>query len=130
MPKKKEGDGFAELLRYSHMISPEVMGLKDGGFLAGFWLTGPDLESSTVHELEHVSEMMAHAVSQLDVRWCIHFELFRREARDYPEGNFTETTTKLIDLERYAQFSRAGGHFESVQAMFVSYVPPLFEKMQ
>ena len=128
MPKKKEGDGFAELLRYSHMISPEVMGLKDGGFLAGFWLTGPDLESSTVHELEHVSEMMAHAVSQLDVRWCIHFELFRREARDYPEGNFTETTTKLIDLERYAQFSRAGGHFESVQAMFVSYVPPLFEK--
>ena len=49
----KDGDGFAELLRYSHMVAPEVMGLKDGGLLAGFWLTGPDLESSTVQELEH-----------------------------------------------------------------------------
>ena len=128
MAKKKDQDGFAELLRYSHMISPEVMGLKDGGFLAGFWLTGPDLESSTVHELEHVSSMLAHAVGQLDVRWCVHFELFRREAQDYPSGNFSETTTKLIDMERYAQFTHAGGHFESIQAIFVTYVPPIFEK--
>ena len=78
----KSEKGFAELLRYSHMVSPEVMGLKDGGFLAGFWLTGPDLESSTVQELEHMSDMMARAVNQLDVRWAIHFEFFRREARN------------------------------------------------
>ena len=125
---KKSEDGFAELLRYSHMVAPEVMGLKDGGFLAGFWLTGPDLESSTVQELEHLSEMMARAVNQLDVRWCIHFEFFRREAKNYPSGNFRETTTKLIDLERYAQFQQEEGHFESIQAMFVTYVPPIFEK--
>ena len=36
--------------------------------------------------------------------------------------------TKLIDLERDLQFHRESGHFESVQAMFVSYVPPAFEK--
>lgn len=125
---KPEKKGFAELLRYSHMVSPEVMGLKDGGFLAGFWLTGPDLESSTVQELEHMSDMMARAVNQLDVRWSIHFEFFRREARSYPTGDFRETTTKLIDLERYMQFDREEGHFESVQTMFVTYVPPGFEK--
>ncbi len=129
MPKRrKEGDGFAELLRYSHMVAPGVMGLKDGGFLSGFWLTGPDLESSTARELEHLSAMMAHTVGQLDVRWCVHFEFFRRETTDYPDGNFSETTTKLIDMERQAQFRQASGHFESVQAMFVSYVPPAFEK--
>ena len=129
MPKRRtEGDGFAELLRYSHMVAPEVMGLKDGGYLAGFWLTGPDLESSTARELEHLSAMMARTVGQLDVRWCVHFEVFRRETRDYPSGNFRETTTRLIDQERYAQFHQAAGHFESVQAMFVSYVPPAFEK--
>ena len=65
-----EGDGFAELLNFSHMVAPEVLGLKNGGFLAGFWLTGPDLESSTVQELEHLSEMMARAINQLDMRWC------------------------------------------------------------
>ena len=124
----KDGDGFAELLRYSHMVAPEVMGLKDGGLLAGFWLTGPDLESSTVQELEHLSDMMARVINQLDVRWCIHFEFFRRESHSYPDGNFHETTTKLIDLERYAQFQQEAGHFESIQAMFVTYVPPIFEK--
>ena len=124
----KDGDGFAELLRYSHMVAPEVMGLKDGGLLAGFWITGPDLESSTVQELEHLSDMMARVINQLDVRWCIHFEFFRRESHSYPNGSFHETTTKLIDLERYAQFQQEAGHFESVQAMFVTYVPPIFEK--
>ena len=126
--KQDNHDGFAELLRYSHMVSPEVMGLKDGGFLGGFWVTGPDLESSTARELEHLSAMMARTIGQLDVRWCVHFEFFRRETRDYPSGHFTEATTKLIDMERYAQFHRAGSHFESVQAVFVTYVPPSYEK--
>ena len=126
--RKTYSEGFAELLRYSHMIAPEVMGLKDGGFLAGYWLTGPDLESSTVPELEHLSEMMGRTINQLDVRWSIHFEFFRREAKNYPTGHFRETTTKLIDLERYGQFQQEEGHFESIQAMFITYVPPVFEK--
>ena len=128
MPNFSDGDGFAELLNFSHMVAPEVMGLKNGGFLAGFWLTGPDLESSTVQELEHLSEMMARAIGQLDVRYCVHFEFFRREAHNYPDGNFKETTTKLIDMERFAQFQQEAGHYESIQAIFVTYVPPTFEK--
>ncbi len=128
MAKFYYSDGFAELLNFSHMVAPEVLGLKNGGFLAGFWLTGPDLESSTVQELEHLSEMMARAINQLDMRWCIHFEFFRREAHNYPDGNFKETTTKLIDIERFAQFQQEAGHYESIQAIFVTYVPPSFEK--
>ena len=128
MAKKPEGNGFAELLRYSHMVAPEVMGLKDGGLLGGFWLAGPDLESSTARELEHLGSMISHTIAQLDVRWCIHFEFFRREVREYPSGDFTETTTKLIDLERDLQFHKESGHFESVQAMFVTYTPPAYER--
>ncbi len=133
MSKKKinsydKNDGFAELLRYSHMITPQVMGLKDGGFLGGFYVTGPDLESSTARELEHLSLMMARTIGQLDVRWCVHFEFFRRETKTYPTGDFTETTTRLIDMERYAQFNKEGSHFESIQAIFISYVPPAYEQ--
>lgn len=104
------------------------MGLKNGGFLAGFWLTGPDIESSTAQELEHLSEMMARTVNQLDTHWCIHFEFFRREAHNYPDGNFKETTTQIIDEERYLQFQKEGGHFESIQSIFITYVPSTFEK--
>ena len=128
MAKRPERNGFAELLRYSHMVAPEVMALKDGGFIGGFWLAGPDLESSTARELEHLGSMISHTISQLDVRWCVHFEFFRREVTEYPKGNFTETTTKLIDLERDSQFHQEAAHFESVQAMFITYVPPAFEK--
>ena len=125
---RKKQDGFAELLNYSHMVAPEVMGLKNDGFLAGFWLTGPDIESSTAQELEHLSEMMARSVNQLDTHWCIHFEFFRREAHNYPDGNFKETTTQIIDEERYLQFQKEGGHFESIQSIFITYVPSNFEK--
>lgn len=120
--------GMSEMLRYSHMVTPEVVALKDGGLMAGFWVQGPDLESSTVGELEYLSDQMARLLNQLDTRWLIHFEFFRRPAHDYPGGDFAETTTKLIDLERYAQFQQEGGHFESIQAIFVTYVPPGFEQ--
>ena len=42
--------------------------------------------------------MMARAINQLDMRWCVHFEFFRCEAHNYPDGLFHETTTKLIDM--------------------------------
>jgi len=126
--QKQKAPGFSELLRYSHMIAPETIQLKDGGFLAGFWLRGPDLESSTFAELEYLSEMMGRMLSQLDTRWHVHFEFFRRETHDYPSSNFNEITPQLIDLERYAQFAQEEGHFESLQAMFITYLPPGFEK--
>ena len=59
---------------------------------------------------------------------CVHFEFFKREAHNYPDGNFHETTTKLIDMERFTQFQQEAGHYESIQAIFVTYVPPAFEK--
>ena len=74
MLNHSEGYGFAELLNFSHMVATEVLGLKNGGFLAGFWLTGPDLESSTVQELEHLSEMMASPLNQhtIEIACLLH----------------------------------------------------------
>lgn len=124
----QEKVGMSEFLRYSHMVTPEVVMLKDGGLMAGFWLEGPDLESSTFAELEYLSEQMVRVLSALDTRWMLHFEFFRRDAHDYPRGSFSETTTKIIDLERLAQFKQEGRHIESKQALFVTYVPPGFEQ--
>ena len=74
MLNHSEGYGFAELLNFSNMVATEVLGLKNGGFLAGFWLTGPDLESSTVQELEHLSEMMASPLNQhtIEIACLLH----------------------------------------------------------
>ena len=129
MNNSQQQTGIAEYLRYSHMVTPEVMQLKDGGFIAGYWLQGPDLESSTYAELEYLSEMIARAFTvQLDTRWHVHFEYFRRETHEYPENCFSQTTTRLIDMERSRQFEQEGSHYESQQAMFITYVPPSFEQ--
>lgn len=113
---------------YSHMASPNVIQLKNGGFLAGFWLRGPDLESSTFAELEYLSANVARIMSQLDTHWCVHFEFLRKETHEYPSGQFKEVTAQLIDLERLNQFGMEGGHYESLQAIFFTYVPSSFEQ--
>lgn len=126
--KKRKQPGFSDLLAYSHLVSPETLQLKSGGFVAGFWLRGPDLESSTSAELEYLSDSFARVLAQLDTRWHIHLEFFRRETMEYPSSMFQETTAQLIDLERYAQFSEEGRHFESLQALFITYLPSSFEQ--
>lgn len=126
--KNRKQPGFAELLAYSHMVHPGTLQLKNGGLVAGFWLQGPDLESSSSAELEYLSDRFARTLAQLDTRWHIHFEFFRRETTEYPAGNFTETTAEIIDLERYAQFNEEGRHYESLQALFITYLPASFEQ--
>ena len=126
MSKKKE-IAFADLLQYSHLVTPNVMALKNGGYLAGYFVQGPDLESSTHAELEYISERMSAAINSLTLRWSIHFEFFRRPAMDYPSGKFSEATAALIDQERRAQFSLETEHFENIQCLFVTYVPPRLE---
>lgn len=126
--KQRKMVGFSELLAYSHLVSPDIIQLKSGGFMAGYWLRGPDLESSTNAELVYLSDCFARALAQLDTRWHIHFEFFRRETTEYPSGKFKETTAQIIDLERFAQFSEEGRHFESLQAIFVTYLPSGLEQ--
>ena len=109
LAKFYDGNGFAELLNLSHIIAPEVMYLKNGGFLAGFWLTGYDLKSSTVQELEHLSEMMALAIGQVDVSCCIHFEFFRGEDHNYPSAIFMRLLQNLPTQNVLLSFSRKRG---------------------
>jgi type IV secretion system protein VirB4 len=53
--KAKHEPGFADLLLYRTLISEDVIEMKNGALLAGFWYEGPDLESATNEEAESLS---------------------------------------------------------------------------
>ena len=76
--------GFADLLAYSASVGDGVIALKDdhghpcGPLLAGFRYVGPDLESASADELEHVRHQVNAAFGLLDTGWMVHFEAIRR----------------------------------------------------
>jgi type IV secretion system protein VirB4 len=128
MAKTQQDMGLSELLLYQTLIEEDVMELKNGSLLSGFWYTGPDLESATKEEIEALSAYVNRAFARLGKGWMIHFEMIRKPAEGYPEGFFTEPINMIIDLERFAQHQQEGRHFETKIALFFTYLPPIFEQ--
>ena len=120
--------GFSDYLAYSHMAAPGVAALKNGSFLMGYRYKGPDFESATKAEVEHLAAMTNNALRRLGNGWMVHFEMIRKPADAYPTNHFTEPTNLLIDLEREAQHKLEGAHFETMNFVFFTYLPPAIEK--
>lgn len=117
------GRGFDDLLNFQALVGEGVVRLKDGGLLAGFWFDGPDHESATDEELDHLSATVNMALRRLGTGWMLHVEAIRRRANDYISGVFTEVVDDLIDRERRAN----AGHFRTDFACFITYRPPAHE---
>jgi type IV secretion system protein VirB4 len=110
------------------MAAPGILAMKNGSFLTGYLCEGPDLESATVAEIEHLHAMTNSALRRLGNGWMIHFESVRKPADGYPTNHFTEPVNRLIDIERSAQHRAEGAHFETLHFLFFTYLPPALEK--
>jgi len=106
------------------MIEPGIMLLKSGAYLIGFLYQGPDLESATAQEAEWLSASFNNAVKRLDEGWMIQQIVCRAPSSEYPVGFFDEPTNRLIDMERYMQFTQEGAHYETFAYLFLTYLPP------
>ncbi|MCL2009670.1 MAG: hypothetical protein FWG71_03880 [Synergistaceae bacterium] len=120
--------GFSDYLVYSHMAAPGIAAMKNGSYMIGWLYEGPDLESATAEEIEHLHAMTNNALKRFGNGWMIHFESVRKPADAYPTNHFTEPVNRLIDLERSCQHKAEGAHFETLHFMFFTYLPPAIEK--
>jgi len=121
-PKPK---GLADLVNYAALVDDGVCLLKDGGFLAAWVYTGPDLESASHDELAVLSSQVNAALVQLGNGWMLHVDAIRRPSVGYPEhGAFPDPTTRLIDDERRERYTAEGTHFESAYYLALTYRPP------
>jgi type IV secretion system protein TrbE len=117
--------GLADLVSYAALVDDGVCLLKDGGFLAAWTYTGPDLESASHDELAVLSSQVNSALIRLGNGWMLHVDAIRRPSVGYPEGGaFPDPTTRLIDEERRERYTGEGTHFESAYYLALTYRPP------
>jgi type IV secretion system protein TrbE len=115
---------LADFLPWAALVAPGVVLNKDGSFQRTLRFRGPDLDSATPAELVAVTARLNSALRRLGTGWAIFVEAQRSAALDYPESDFSDPVSALVDLERREQFREEGAHFESHYYLTILWMPP------
>ena len=115
---------LSDWVPWAGLVAPGVVLNKDGAFQRSARFRGPDLDSATQGELMATSARLNNALRRLGSGWALFVEAERREAAGYPDSNFPEPLSWLVDEERRAAFEEADSHFESVYYLTLLYLPP------
>lgn len=124
---RDKAHGIADLMNYALMPDEGIVLMKDGAFCAGWTYYGPDLNSSSIAEIEFLSASINNTLCQLGDGWMIHTDLIRKPSCDYPATErcaFPDPTSFMIDEERRAQYLAESAHFESTYTFVITYLPP------
>src|SRR3546814_8945491 len=83
-----------------------------------------DVCSSDLAELVAVTSRLNNALRRLGSGWAIFVEAQRVPAGGYPESDFPDAASALVDRERRAQFEEQGSHYESGYYLTLLWMPP------
>ncbi|NQD94208.1 conjugal transfer protein TrbE [Pseudomonas sp. CrR25] len=115
---------LADWLPWAGLVAPGTVLNKDGSFQRTLRFRGPDLDSATQGELVATSARLNNALRRLGSGWALFIEAERLAAADYPDSDFPEPLSWLVDQERRAAFEAQGSHFESAYHLTLLYLPP------
>ncbi|GLQ77457.1 conjugal transfer protein TrbE [Mesorhizobium huakuii] len=115
---------LADYLPWAALVAPGVVLNKDGSFQRSARFRGPDLDSAVAAELVAVASRINNAFRRLGSGWSIFVEAQRHEAASYPESQFPNAASALLDAERKADFEEAGVHFVSSYFLTFLFLPP------
>ncbi len=114
---------LSDYLPWAAFVGPGVILNKDGSFQKSYAFRGPDLESATQAELVSITRRLNNAKKRLPGGWCIYTEAQRIKSQDYPNSEFPDLVTAMIDQERREYFS-GGNHYESLYFFTLVFLPP------
>lgn len=114
---------LADWLPWAGLVAPGVVLNKDGSFQRTLRFRGPDLDSATPGELVATSARLNNALRRLGSGWALFIEAERLTAAGYPQSEFPEPLSWLIDEERRATFEAQSSHFESAYHLTLLYLP-------
>lgn len=133
---RSRSDRLADHLPWAALIAPGVVLNKDGSFQRSFRFRGPDLESATETELVAICARLNNVLRRLGSGWAMFFEAERFEAAGYPDSEFPDSASWLVDAERRAAFQGEDGfepvgvntarthrHFENAYMLTLIYMP-------
>lgn len=115
---------LADWLPWAGLVAEGVGVNKDGAFQRTLTFRGPDLDSSTLSELMGASHRLDNALKRFGSGWCLHVEARRAPTEQYPESTWPDALSWLIDEERAQDFAAAGGRYESLYYLTLSWLPP------
>ena len=121
---RNKADRLADFLPWAALVAPGVVLNKDGSFQRSARFRGPDLDSATPAGLIATTARLNSALRRLGSGWAIFVEAVRRPAQDYPDSDFPDPASALIERERAAQFAEEGAHFESGYFLTLLWMPP------
>lgn len=120
---RQNPDRISDLLPWAALVGPGVILNKDGSFQKTIAFRGPDLDSATQLELVGVAARINNVFKRLGSGWAIFAEAQRGGTDHYPQSQFPDPVTHLIDEERRSLFE-GNSHFESQYYMTFVYLPP------
>jgi type IV secretion system protein TrbE len=132
---------LSDFLPWAALAGQGVILNKDGSFQRTARFRGPDLESAVPAELIAVAGRINNALRRLGSGWAVFVEAQRTAAHSYPQSNFPDAASALVDAERKAAFegepdpdmatgfasTGIGEHFESRYYLTFLYLPPAEE---
>ena len=121
---RSRADRLADHLPWAGLVAPSVVLNKDGSFQRTLRFRGPDLESATEAELVAACARSNNVLKRFGSGWALHFEAERREALGYPDSDFPDAASWLVEQERRAAFESAEAHFESLYYVTLTFLPP------
>ena len=95
---------LADYLPWAALVATGIILNKDGSFQRTANFRGPDLDSATPAELVAITSRLNNALRRLGSGWAIFIEAQRQPANRYPDGEFPDAASRLVDAERRAQF--------------------------
>ncbi len=120
---RHRSDRLADHLPWAALVAPGVILNKDGSFLRVLRFRGPDLESATEAELISACARANNVLKRFGTGWALFFDAERREASSYPESDFPDAASWLVDQERRANFIAEGEHYESRYHLVLTWLP-------
>ena len=121
---RSKADRLADHLPWAALVAEGVVLNKDGSFQRSFAFRGPDMESATEAELVSISARANNVLRRLGSGWALFFEAERREAASYPDSDFPDAASWLVDRERRAAFMAEGAHYENFTWLTLVWLPP------
>ncbi len=82
-PYAQTGAKLADYLPWAALVAPGIVLNKDGAFQRTLAFRGPDLDSSTLAELDGASRRVNNALKRFGSGWCLHVEARRARAPGY-----------------------------------------------
>ena len=121
---RRKPQSLADFLPWAALVAEGVILNKDGSLQRTARFRGPDLDSATPAELVAATARLNNVLRRLGSGWAIFVEASRRAAQTYPQSEFSDPVSMLVDTERKAQFEEEGTHFESSYFLTFLFLPP------